>query len=54
MNDYRNTLRAIVSLARFPLFLCLAIFLVAQSEWTKGGGFLLVFLLQVAMAVLYL
>jgi len=54
MNDYRYTLRAILSLARFPLLLCLAIFLVARSEWTKGGGFLLVFLLQVAMAVLYL
>jgi len=55
MNDYRNTLRrAIFSLGRFFLVLSVAIFLVARIGWTKESVFLLVFLLQMAMAILYL
>ena len=55
MNNYRSTrLRAMFSFGRFPLLLCAAIFLAARGGWTKGWVFLLVFLLQMLIAVIYL
>jgi len=55
MNDYRNTVRrAILAFGRFLFLLCLAIFLALRGGWTKGSVFLLVFLLQIVIAVPYL
>jgi protein-S-isoprenylcysteine O-methyltransferase Ste14 len=46
--------RADLSLGCFLLFLAVAMFLPAGIGWTEGWVFLLVFLLQMAMASLYL
>jgi protein-S-isoprenylcysteine O-methyltransferase Ste14 len=49
-----KTLRAMLSLVVFLLFLAVAMILPAGIGWRNGWLFLLVFLLQMTMAVLYL
>ena len=46
--------RSLVSLAVFLLVLALALFLPAGIDWTAGWIFLAVFVLQIAIAALYL
>lgn len=54
MNDARQLTKAILALGGFLLFLAITMFVPAGIGWWNGWVLLLVFLIQMAIAVLYL